>query len=198
LGRVPTVGLTGGLGAGKSTALAALERLGAATLSTDAVVHELYAAPEVRDAVVARWGGRMAPDGVVDRSAVAARAFAAPEERAWLERELWPRVGRRVAGWLQEVADRDPPPLAAVVETPLLFEAGMDGVYDATVAVVADEEVRAERAAARGQVAADERAARQLPQAEKARRATFVVDNSGTKAHLEDQLSAILATLVSS
>jgi dephospho-CoA kinase len=198
LGRVPTVGLTGGLGAGKSTALAALERLGAATLSTDAVVHELYAAPEVRDAVVARWGGRVAPDGVVDRSAVAARAFAAPEERAWLERELWPRVGRRVAEWLQEVADRDPPPLAAVVETPLLFEAGMDGVYDATVAVVADEEVRAERAAARGQVAAGERAARQLPQAEKARRATFVVDNSGTKAHLEDQLSAILATLVSS
>ena len=198
MGRVPTVGLTGGLGAGKSTALAALERLGAATLSTDAVVHQLYAAPEVRDAVVARWGGRVAPDGVVDRSAVAARAFAAPEERAWLERELWPRVGRRVAGWLQEVADRDPPPLAAVVETPLLFEAGMDGVYDATVAVVADEEVRAERAAARGQVAADERAVRQLPQAEKARRATFVVDNSGTKAHLEDQLSAILATLVSS
>ena len=198
MGRVPTVGLTGGLGAGKSTALAALERLGAATLSTDAVVHELYAAPEVRDAVVARWGAGVAPDGVVDRAAVAARAFAAPEERAWLEGELWPRVGRRVAGWLQEVADRDPPPLAAVVETPLLFEAGMDGVYDATVAVVADEEVRAERAAARGQVAADERAARQLPQAEKARRATFVVDNSGTKAHLEDQLSAILATLVSS
>jgi dephospho-CoA kinase len=74
----------------------------------------------------------------------------------------------------------------------------MDGVYDATVAVVADEEVRAARAAARGQVAADERAARQLPQAEKARRATFVVDNSGTKADLEAQLSAILATLVSS
>jgi dephospho-CoA kinase len=198
LGRVPTVGLTGGLGAGKSTALAALERLGAATLSTDAVVHELYAAPEVRDAVVARWGGRVAPEGVVDRSAVAARAFAAPEERAWLEGELWPRVGARVAAWLREVGDRDPPPVAAVVETPLLFEAGMDGTYDATVAVVADEEVRAARAAARGQVAADERAARQLPQAEKARRATYVVDNNGTKADLEDQLSAILATLVSS
>jgi dephospho-CoA kinase len=152
----------------------------------------------VRDAVVARWGERVAPEGVVDRAAVAAHAFAAPDERAWLERELWPRVGRRVAAWLQEVADHDPPPVAAVVETPLLFEAGMDGVYDATVAVVADEEVRAARAAARGQVAADERAARQLPQAEKARRATFVVDNSGTKADLEDQLSAILATLVSS
>jgi dephospho-CoA kinase len=198
LGRVPTVGLTGGLGAGKSTALAVLERLGAATLSTDAVVHELYGAPDVRDAVVARWGGRVAPGGVVDRAAVAARAFAAPEERAWLEGELWPRVAERVAAWLQEIGDRNPPPAAAVVETPLLFEAGMDGVYDATVAVVADEDVRAARAAGRGQIAADERAARQLPQAEKARRATFVVDNSGTKAELEAHLSAILATLVSS
>lgn len=198
MGRVPTVGLTGGLGAGKSTALAALERLGAATLSTDAVVHELYASPEVRDAVVARWGADIAPDGIVDRAAVAARAFAAPEERAWLESELWPRVATRVAGWLQEIAHRDPPPVAAVVETPLLFEAGMDGAYDATVAVVADEDVRGARAAARGQVAADERAARQLTQAEKARRATFVVDNSGTKAELEARLSAILATLVSS
>jgi dephospho-CoA kinase len=198
LGRVPTVGLTGGLGAGQSTALAAFERLGAATLSTDAVVHELYAAPDVRDAVVARWGASVAPGGVVDRAAVAARAFAAPDERAWLEGELWPRVAERVAAWLREVGDRDPPPTAAVVETPLLFEAGMDSVYDATVAVVADEEVRAARAAARGQIAADERAARQLPQAEKARRAAFVVENSGTKADLDGQLSAILATLRSS
>jgi dephospho-CoA kinase len=198
LARVPTLGLTGGLGAGKSTALAALERLGAATLSTDAVVHELYAAPDVRDAVVARWGAGVAPDGVVDRAAIATRVFASPEERAWLEGELWPRVGRRVAAWLQEVADRAPPPPAAVVETPLLFEAGMGGVYDATVAVVADEQVRAARAAARGHVAADERAARQLPQTEKARRATFVVDNSGTKADLEAQLSAVLARLRSS
>src|SRR2546427_4968571 len=83
--RVPLVGLTGGLGAGKSTALAALERLGAATLSTDAVVHELYDSDEVRDLVVGRWGPEVAPGGVVDRSAVAERAFAAPEERAWLE-----------------------------------------------------------------------------------------------------------------
>jgi dephospho-CoA kinase len=193
--RVPTLGLTGGLGAGKSTALAALEGLGAATLSTDAVVHELYAAPDVRDAVVARWGASVAPSGVVDRAAIAARAFAKPEERAWLEGVLWPRVGDRVATWLREVTSSDPPPAAAVVETPLLFEAGLEAVYDATVAVVADEDVRAARAAQRGHVAAEERAARQLPQAEKARRATFVVDNSGTKADLERQLSAILARL---
>src|SRR3954468_16324248 len=81
--RVPFVGLTGGLGAGKSTALAALGRLGAATLSTDAVVHDLYATDEVRDAVVERWGAGVAPGGMVDRAAVARSAFASAQERAW-------------------------------------------------------------------------------------------------------------------
>src|SRR3954470_10666772 len=147
---VPFVGLTGGMGSGKSTALAALERLGAATLSTDAVVHELYASDEVRDAVVERWGAEVAPDGVVDRSAVAGKAFASQDERQWLEELLWPRVGARVAQWREEVSAQEPPPADAVVETPLLFEAGLEGLYDATVAVVAPEDVRAARAAERG------------------------------------------------
>src|SRR4051812_11683791 len=101
--RVPFVGLTGGLGAGKSTALAALGRLGAATISTDSIVHGLYECPEVRDAVVARFGEEVAPGGVVDRSAVARLAFATAEERGWLEGLLWPRVGARVAAWREEV-----------------------------------------------------------------------------------------------
>jgi len=195
LAHVPFVGLTGGLGAGKSTALEALERLGAATLSTDAVVHELYATPELRDAVVARWGADVAPDGVVDRAAVAAHAFATPQERAWLEAQIWPRVAARIAEWRKEVAAREPPPAAAVVETPLLFEAGMEGIYDATVAVVAEEAVRAQRAAARGHVGVDTRAARHLPQEEKARRATYTVRNSGTLEELEGELSGLLASL---
>ena len=195
MAHVPFVGLTGGLGAGKSTALEALERLGAATLSTDAVVHELYAAAELRDAVVARWGSDVAPGGVVDRAAVAAHAFATPAERAWLEGEIWPRVAARIAAWREAVAVREPAPAAAVVETPLLFEAGMEGIYDATIAVVADEEVRAQRAAARGHVGVDTRAARQLPQEEKARRATYTVTNSGTLEELETELSEVLASL---
>src|SRR5581483_9120191 len=96
---VPFVGLTGGIGAGKSTALAALERLGAAVLSTDAVVHELYDSAEVRDAVVARFGASVARGGVIDRGALARAAFAGPEERAWLEGLLWPRVGSRMTAW---------------------------------------------------------------------------------------------------
>jgi dephospho-CoA kinase len=192
---VPLVGLTGGMGAGKSTALAALERLGAAVLSTDAIVHELYGSEPLRDAVVARWGKEVAPGGVVDRSAVAARVFADADDRAWLESVLWPMVGTRIAAWLTEVRARRPAPRAAVVEVPLLFEAGMEGAYDATIAIVAEEPVRRERAAGRGHALADARAARQLSQDEKARRATFAIRNDGSEAELAAQLSGVLDTL---
>jgi dephospho-CoA kinase len=159
------------------------------------VVHELYTSPEVRDAVVARWGREIAPGGVVDRAAVARRAFAAPGERAWLEGLLWPLVGARVAAWREEQSARVPPPRALVVETPLLFEAGLAGLYDATLAIVADEAVRARRAAARGHEAVDERAARQLSQEEKAARADHVVRNDRDIAALEQELAVVLEKL---
>jgi dephospho-CoA kinase len=149
----------------------------------------------VRDAVTGRWGTEVAPGGVVDRAAVARRAFATPDERAWLEGLLWPLVGARVAAWRAALDGDDPPPRAAVVETPLLFEAGLEGGYDATVAVVADEDVRAQRAEARGHQAVDERSARQLTQEEKAARATYVVANSGTVEQLELALAAVLDKL---
>jgi dephospho-CoA kinase len=183
------------MGAGKSTALAALERLGAAVLSSDAVVHELYAGEHLRAAVTRRWGPEVAPNGVIDRAAVAERAFASDEDRAWLEGVVWPLVGARVAAWLEQVRARRPPPRAAVVEVPLLFEAGMEGLYDGTIAVVSEEEVRERRAAGRGHALLDERGARQLSQEEKARRATFVVRNDATVEDLESELSAVLAKL---
>jgi dephospho-CoA kinase len=197
---VPFVGLTGGMGAGKSTALAALERLGAATISSDAVVHELWAGDErLRQAVLERWGPEIAPGGAIDRSAVAERAFATPEDRAWLEGLLWPLVGARVAEWLQHARAEPAPgaarPRAAVVEVPLLFEAGQQAIYDATIAVVSGEELRRERAAARGHASVDERAARQLSQEQKAQLATFVVRNDGTPRELEQELSAVLDKL---
>jgi dephospho-CoA kinase len=158
-------------------------------------VHELYADADVLAAVAERWGPEVAPGGVVDRSAIARHAFAAPDERAWLEQLLWPLVGRRVAEWRAGLEEHDPRPRAAIVETPLLFEAGLEAGYDATIAVIADEEVRAARAAGRGHHAVDERSARQLSQEEKAARATYVVTNSGTVDELEAELSAVLDTL---
>jgi dephospho-CoA kinase len=192
---VPFVGLTGGLGAGKSEALRALEELGAATLSTDAVVHDLLASDELRDIVVERLGPEVARDGRLDRSLIATRVFGDDEARAWLEGELWPRVGARVAEWKEEVEALEPPPPAAVVEVPLLFESAMDAAFDATIAVVADESVREERAGARGHAAVSERAGRQLSQAEKAERADFEVRNDGTLDELRETLSLLLAKL---
>lgn len=192
---VPFVGLTGGLGAGKSAALDALARLGAATLSADAVVHELLGSDEVRDQLVARFGDDIAPGGAVDRAAVATRVFGDDEQRGWLESVLWPRVGARVAAWRQGVDAMDPPPPAAVIEVPLLFESGMESVFDKTIAVVADEAVRAERAATRGHELVDARAARQLSQDEKALRADIVVHNDGSLADLEGKLAEVLGRL---
>jgi dephospho-CoA kinase len=192
---VPFVGLTGGIGAGKSTALAALERLGAVCLSTDEVVHELYQQPEVRDAMVARFGSGVVSGGEIDRAELAVRAFATPEDRSWLEGQLWPRVGERMASWRQQLERSSPPPRAAVVEVPLLFESGMDGAFDATIAVLADEDVRVERAGARGHRALEERSKRQLSQDEKAQRATYTVRNDGTVDELEQMLSSVLDML---
>jgi dephospho-CoA kinase len=192
---VPFIGLTGGLGSGKSTALAALERLGAAVISSDAVVHELYEGAELRDAVVARFGPEVAPGGVVDRALLAGRAFAQEDDRRWLEGLVWPKVGARVAAWLEDARASTPPPRAAVAEVPLLFEAGLEGLYDATIAVVSDEGLRRTRAAQRGHALVDERAARQLSQEDKADRATFVVRNDGSEEDLERELSAVLAKL---
>jgi dephospho-CoA kinase len=192
---VPFIGLTGGIGAGKSAALDALQRLGVAVLSTDAVVHELYESSEVKDAVVVRFGPSVLHGGSINRARVAKRAFATPDDRAWLERLLWPRVRTRMLAWRDQLEHAASPPRAAVVEVPLLFEAGMGAAFDATIAVVADEEVRGRRAVGRGHYALDERSARQLPQQEKAARATYVVVNDGTIDELESQLAVIIEML---
>lgn len=159
------------------------------------MVADLYEAEEVRDAVVDRLGPDVAPEGVVDRRAVAERVFASAADRDWIEGLLWPRVGQRMLQWREDVDRRHARPPAAVVEVPLLFEAGMEGAFDATIAIVADESLRAERAARRGHAAVAERAARQLSQDEKAARATYTVVNDGTPAELEVALSGVLDML---
>jgi dephospho-CoA kinase len=175
--------------------LEALERSGAAVLSTDRVVHELYESAEIVDAVRSRFGASVVPGGIVDRGALARLAFATPEDRTWLEGLLWPRVGERMAAWRASL-ERSPDRVrAAVVEVPLLFESGMAGAFDATIAVIAEEHLRASRAGGRGHEALDERAARQLTQQEKAARATYVVVNDGTVHELESKLSALLDKL---
>lgn len=187
-----TIGLTGGIAAGKSEALAAFERLGATTISSDAVVHELLDSEPLISRLTERWGDAVAPEGRVDRGRVGEIVFADPDELVWLEGQIHPLVGEKIGGWL---GSRPEGVSLAVVEVPLLFESGMEGVFDTTVAVVASEPVRRDRAEARGHALVEGREARQLAQAEKASRAEHVIENDGTVEDLERELSAFIAKL---
>jgi dephospho-CoA kinase len=187
-----TIGLTGGIAAGKSTALAAFEQLGAATISSDAVVHELLDSEPLLGRLTERWGEAVVADGRVDRTKIGEIVFANPDELAWLESQIHPLVGERIGTWLVGLPAETS---IAVVEVPLLFESEMEPVFDTTVAVVTSDEVRRARAEARGHALVGEREARQLTQEEKATRAEHVVENDGTLEDLQQRLSALIAKL---
>lgn len=176
--------MTGGIGSGKSEALAAFAACGAAILSSDAAVHDLYGDPEVVGAVVERFGaGVLGPDGAINRSALGARAFAEEEGLAFLEGLLHPRIGRRRVEWMAGQRALQPPPPLLVCEVPLLFEAGLEDRFDAVLVVTAPPEVRRRRVTARGQDF-DALSARQMPEPEKAARADRVLVNEGDLAGL--------------
>lgn len=187
-----TIGLTGGIAAGKSEALAAFSRLGASTLSSDAVVHELLDSEPLMGRLVERWGSEIVSDGKVERARIGEIVFADPEQLTWLEQQIHPLVGERIGSWLTQL-----PPEAevAVIEVPLLFESEMEGAFDTTVAIVTEDEVRRRRAEARGHALVDEREARQLAQDEKAARAEHAIANDGSIEDLERALSALIARL---
>jgi dephospho-CoA kinase len=183
------VGLTGGIGAGKSEALAAFKRLGAAILSTDQITHDLLDDEAVREALIERWGPRVAPNGEVDRAKVGEIVFDDPDQLAWLESQLHPRVGAHVLDWRRRLG---PDVDVAVVEVPLLFEAAMEDAFDSTVAVVADDAIRDGRLRERGQPGLEGREERQLDQAEKERRADHVIRNEGTIEELEREVAGVM------
>jgi dephospho-CoA kinase len=186
------VGLTGGIGAGKSEALAAFERRGVPVLSTDKVAHDILDDEVVREALVERWGEEIAPDGSVDRNRVGEIVFADRDELAWLESVTHPRVGEHVLEWRQGLG---PDVEVAVVEVPLLFEAAMEDAFDATLAVVADDEVRDARLRERGQPGLEGREDRQLDQAEKERRADHVIRNDASLEELDKEVNQLIGEL---
>jgi dephospho-CoA kinase len=191
--RPVAVAITGGIGAGKSEALRAFARHGAAVLSSDEVVHRLLRDDaEVRDAVVAELGpGVLDAEGRIDRAAVARLVFGKPERLAWLEGLLHPRVARENARWQEEVAQRPDPPRVTVTEIPLLYEVGGEKRFDAIVVITAPPELRA----ARSPHASDDRAARLLPEEEKVARADFVYVNDGSLDDLDAFVAGVLERL---
>jgi dephospho-CoA kinase len=189
------VAITGGIAAGKTEALAAFERRGAAVASADELVHRVYREDEsLKAALRARWGERVFDEqGEVDRAAVAAIVFADRAELDWLEGIVHPLVRRANQQWLEEQRSRPDPPALAVVEIPLLYESGGEGRFDKVVALTACPALREAR---RG--AYSDREARLIPDEEKLRRADFAYVNDGTLEELDAFVGGVVEELASS
>ncbi len=177
------VAITGGIAAGKSEALAAFSRHGAATLSADEIVHDLLAGDaEIRAAIRERWGD----DAVGDRVRIGEIVFRDRAELDWLEQLLHPKTRAAADAWLASV---DAP--SRLIEVPLsCYETGGEARFDAVVVVTAPPEVRAAR---RADLA--EREARLLPDEEKARRADFAFVNDGSLDDLDAFVGKVFEAL---
>jgi dephospho-CoA kinase len=190
--RPVAVAITGGIGAGKSEALKAFARHGAATVSSDEIVHHLLRRPEVRDAVVARMGhGVVSPAGEIDRGALATVVFNDREALGWLEELLHPLVSAEYLQWREQLAELPTAPRVSVTEVPLLYETGSDARFDKVVVITAPSKLRR----ARSEVVMDDREARLLPDTEKVQRADFSFKNTGSLEELDAFVKSVMAEL---
>jgi dephospho-CoA kinase len=193
LARPIAVAITGGIGAGKSEALAAFARHGAAVISSDEIVHRLLHEDEgVRAELVERFGkGILDDEGHVDRGAIAEIVFADREALEWLEGLLHPLVVQEYMSWRERLGEgEDPPPMTAT-EVPLLYEVGGEDRFDVVVVVTAPPDVRT----ARTDVDAEEREPRLLPDSVKVAQADFAYVNDGSLEELDAFVVAVLEEL---
>jgi len=191
--RPVAVAITGGIGAGKSEALASFRRHGAATVSSDEIVHELLRAPEVKEAVRQRLGnGVVGPDGQLDRGAIGTIVFHDPEALRWLEALLHPLVSAEYLRWRDQLAELEDAPRVCVTEVPLLYESGGDARFDKVVVITAPEATRRQRS----DVATDEREQRLIPDDEKAARADYVYRNEGSLQALDEFVRSVMDDLM--
>jgi dephospho-CoA kinase len=186
------VAITGGIGAGKSATLEAFAHHGAATVSSDQIVHELLRRDEVKAQIVERFGlGIVGPDGELDRGAIGVVVFNDRDQLTWLEELLHPLVVAEYLRWREQLAELPHPPNVCVTEVPLLYEVGGETRFDRVVVVTAPEEVRRERS----DVAVEEREVRLLPDSEKIARADYAYVNSGSLEELDEFVGSVMDDL---
>jgi len=199
ISRKPVIGLVGGIGSGKSLAARVLTDLGAASISADDLVREAYAAAEVRAAIRSLWGEQVfLPDGSVDRSRVAQRVFASRSDLRRLEMVVHPWIARRRAQLIATLAKRLDV-LAFVADSPLLFEAHLDGECDFILFINCRPEIRARRLLADRGWSAEEVARReswQLPVEFKRDRSDYIVENNADLDALVQEIKRIFARLI--
>jgi dephospho-CoA kinase len=187
------VAITGSIGAGKSAALASFRAHGAATVSSDEIVHHLLATnDEVKAALVERLGREiLGEDGRPDRAKIAQAVFRDAEKLAFLEGLLHPLVSREYLTWREALAGLPTPPRVCVTEVPLLYEVGGETRFDKVVLVTAPKKLRE----ARGRILTDDREQRLMPDREKAKKADFVYVNTGTFDDLDAWVAGVMAEL---
>jgi dephospho-CoA kinase len=192
--RPVAVAITGGIGAGKTEALHAFARHGAATLSSDDIVHRLLRDDEeVRAALRDRFGTGILDDaGNVDRHAIGRIVFDDRQALAWLEGLLHPRVSAEYMAWREALAALPDPPAVCATEVPLLYEVGGEKRFDVVVLITAPPEIRRERARV---LSPGEREVRLIPDEEKAERADFVYVNDGTRRQLDEFVAGVVERL---
>jgi dephospho-CoA kinase len=187
------VAITGGIGAGKSEALYAFQKAGAATVSSDEIVHHLLRTdPDVKAAIVRELGDEVLDEeGVVDRKRVAKIVFGDRAKLEFLEQLLHPLVSAEYMRWREQLAELPNPPRVAVTEVPLLYETGGDQRFDKVVVITAPPKLREQRR----RVARDDRDARLLPDREKVKRADFAYVNTGTLEDLDEWVAGVMEAL---
>jgi len=186
------VAITGGIGAGKSEALQAFARHGAATVSSDEIVHHLLQREDVRDAVVGRMGnGVVAPGGEIDRGALATVVFNDREALDWLEDLLHPLVSLEYLQWRERLGELPDAPRVCVTEVPLLYETGGNARFDKVVVITAPTKLRR----ARSTVATEDREARLIPDSEKLKRADYTYKNTGSLEELDEFVASVMREL---
>jgi dephospho-CoA kinase len=193
-GRPVAVAITGGIGAGKTEALHAFARHGAATISSDDIVHTLLRENrDVQAALVERFGEGILDDvGNVDRPAIGDRVFGDSEALAWLENLLHPLVVAEYMAWRDRLAERPDPPAVSVTEVPLLYEVGGESRFDKVVVITASPELRRARARV---TSAEQREQHLIPDEQKVERADYVYINDGTREDLDRFVAAVVAEL---
>jgi dephospho-CoA kinase len=186
------VAITGGIGAGKSEALRAFARHGAAVISSDEIVHDLLRTDAgVKAKIAARWPQVVGADGEIDRERVAKVVFTDPGELAWLEELLHSRVVSTYLRWRRELGELPDPPAVCVTEVPLLYEVGGDARFDVVVVITASPEVRISRHLRPLQ----DRQRRLISDEEKIRRADFAYVNDGSREELDAFVSDVMEKL---